>query len=283
MPHWNPSALAGRVVHVAIALSLSCSGPSSAPVDPDAVPAPPDVAAPPAGADTTSSGLSSMVLEPGSGAAHPSPTDLVTVRYVGWTSDGRMFDGSERRGSPSTLPLGETLPGWIEGVPQMVVGERRRFWIPEDLAYRGQPGRPSGPLVFDIELIWFGPPPRTPPDVAAPPADAEVTASGLALRVLRPGTGTAHPTGTSTVTVHYSGWTTDGEMFDSSVTRGEPSTFRLDQVIAGWIEGLQLMVEGEQRRLWIPETLAYQGREGAPKGMLVFDVELLTIDAAADP
>jgi FKBP-type peptidyl-prolyl cis-trans isomerase len=66
-------------------------------------------------------------------------------------------------------------------------------------------------------------------------------------------------------------------MFDSSVTRGEPAEFPLGNVIAGWTEGLQLMVEGEKRRLWIPESLAYQGRPGRPAGMLVFDVELLNI------
>jgi peptidylprolyl isomerase len=80
------------------------------------------------------------------------------------------------------------------------------------------------------------------------------------------------------VTVHYTGWTTDGEMFDSSVTRGTPATFALDGVIAGWTEGLQLMVEGERRRFWIPESLAYQGQPGSPAGMLVFDVELIKIN-----
>jgi len=78
--------------------------------------------------------------------------------------------------------------------------------------------------------------------------------------------------------VHYSGWTTDGKMFDSSVTRGEPASFALNQVISGWTEGVQLMVEGEKARFWIPENLAYKGQPGAPAGMLVFDVELLSID-----
>jgi FKBP-type peptidyl-prolyl cis-trans isomerase len=119
--------------------------------------------------------------------------------------------------------------------------------------------------------------PPTPPDVAAPPTDAEVTPSGLASKVLQAGTGTVHPTATSTVTVHYSGWTTDGKLFDSSVRRGEPSTFALNQVIPGWTEGLQLMVFGERRRFWIPEELAYKGARGRPAGMLVFDVELLAI------
>ncbi|MEO8257980.1 MAG: FKBP-type peptidyl-prolyl cis-trans isomerase [Acidobacteriota bacterium] len=114
-----------------------------------------------------------------------------------------------------------------------------------------------------------------PPDVKAAPADAAKTSSGLASKVLTKGTGTAHPRGNDEVTVHYTGWTTDGKMFDSSVARGAPSSFPLDRVIAGWTEGVQLMVVGEKRRFWIPEALAYRGRD--PKGVLVFDVELLKI------
>ena len=115
-----------------------------------------------------------------------------------------------------------------------------------------------------------------PPDVAVPPSDAEKSSSGLASKVLTAGTGTTHPRSSNSVTVHYTGWTTDGNMFDSSVIRGAPLTFRLDGVIRGWTEGLQLMVVGEKRRFWIPEDLAYGGRR-APFGMLVFDVELFAI------
>jgi FKBP-type peptidyl-prolyl cis-trans isomerase len=81
------------------------------------------------------------------------------------------------------------------------------------------------------------------------------------------------------VSVHYSGWTTDGRLFDSSYRRGEPAQFPLDGVIRGWTEGLQLMVEGERRRFWIPQDLAYGANpaQGRPRGMLVFDVELLDI------
>lgn len=116
-----------------------------------------------------------------------------------------------------------------------------------------------------------------PADVAAPPADATTTASGLAYKTLNKGSGTTHPSATSRVRVHYTGWTTDGKMFDSSVARGEPAEFPLNGVIAGWTEGLQLMVVGDKTRLWIPEKLAYKGASGAPRGMLVFDVELLEI------
>jgi peptidylprolyl isomerase len=95
--------------------------------------------------------------------------------------------------------------------------------------------------------------------------------------VLQKGTGTRRPTPNDQVTVHYTGWTTDGKMFDSSVARGQPATFKLNEVITGWTIGVGLMVEGEKRRLWIPEKLAYQGQPGAPAGMLVFDVELIRI------
>jgi len=115
-----------------------------------------------------------------------------------------------------------------------------------------------------------------PPDVKAAPADAAKTASGLASKVLTKGTGTTHPRATDEVTVHYTGWTTDGKMFDSSVARGAPSSFPLDRVIAGWTEGVQLMVVGEKRRFWIPERLAYKG-QGPVNGDLVFDVELIKI------
>ena len=117
-----------------------------------------------------------------------------------------------------------------------------------------------------------------PPDVAGPPADAHRTPTGLASKVLRPGTGTRHPRPNSQVVVHYTGWTTDGKMFDSSVAKGEPAPMSLDGVIAGWTEGVQMMVVGEKRRFWIPAKLAYEGKDG-PQGMLVFDIELIRIES----
>ena len=120
-------------------------------------------------------------------------------------------------------------------------------------------------------------PTKAPPDVAAPPADAVRTPSGLASKVLTPGTGTRHPRPNSQVRVHYTGWTTDGKMFDSSVTGGEPIAFGLNEVIPGWTEGVQLMVEGEKRRFWIPAKLAYESEPSKPQGTLVFDIELIRI------
>ena len=240
------------------------------------IPPPPDVAAAPADAKKTASGLASKVVEPGTGKARPAQTDLVTVNYTGWTTDGKMFDSSISRGKPATFPLDRVIPGWTEGVQLMVAGEKRRFWIPEALAYKGQRD-PKGMLVFDVELISFTESPtQAPADVKKAPADAKKTASGLAYKVLKDGVGGRHPRATSSVTVHYSGWTTDSKLFDSSVMRGAPITFSLDGVIAGWTEGVQLMVEGEKSRFWIPQDLAYKGQR-EPYGMLVFDIELLKI------
>jgi peptidylprolyl isomerase len=242
--------------------------------------APEDVAAPPSDAEFTRSGLATKVLRPGDGSGHPSPYDVVLCHYSGWTTDGELFDSSVVRGEPARFPLTGVVAGWTEGVPLMTPGEIRRFWIPESLAYKGQPGRPAGMLVFDIELISFEHieiKPTTPKDVKKIPPSAQVSPTGLAWRVLEPGSGNEHPRANSRVLVHYSGWTTNGKLFDSSLSRGEPMELPLDMVIPGWTEGVQLMVPGERRRFWIPKKLAYNGRPGAPKGMLVFDVELIDI------
>jgi peptidylprolyl isomerase len=124
-----------------------------------------------------------------------------------------------------------------------------------------------------------------PEDVAAPPKDAKKTKTGLYTKVLQKGTGTKKPKAEDRVKVHYTGWTKDGKMFDSSIARGEPTMFGVDQVIKGWTEALQLMTAGEKRRLWIPPDLAYgeSPRTGAPAGQLTFDVELVEILEAPKP
>ncbi len=107
------------------------------------------------------------------------------------------------------------------------------------------------------------------------------TESGLQYKVLQAGTGDIHPTASDKVKVHYHGTLTDGTVFDSSVARGQPISFGLNQVIKGWTEGLQLMVVGEKTRLFIPSDLGYGNRAAGaiPAGsVLIFDVELLGIN-----
>jgi peptidylprolyl isomerase len=283
-----PAASAAEATPVA---SASAKGPPRGEMLP-AVPAPPDVAAPPADAEKTASGLATKILTKGTGTEHPRLQDQVRVHYTGWTKSGEMFDSSVSRGSPAVFGVAQVIPGWTEALQLMVAGEKRRVWIPAKLAYGESPrgGAPAGDLTFDVELldVMKAPdPPKVPEDVAAAPKTAKKTASGLAYRVLKPGTG-KHPTATDAVRVHYTGWTTDGKMFDSSVMRGQPITFSLAQVIKGWTEGVQLMKVGETARFWIPGNLAYGDkptRPGAPAGTLVFDIQLLGIvgDPASAP
>mgnify|MGYP004447987181 FL=1 len=108
-----------------------------------------------------------------------------------------------------------------------------------------------------------------------------VLPSGLQYEVLASGEG-EHPKATDKVTVHYTGTLVDGTVFDSSVQRGEPATFGVNQVIPGWVEALQLMVPGDKWRLYIPSELAY-GEHGAgqaigPNAALVFEVQLIKIE-----
>lgn len=124
--------------------------------------APADVAAAPADAEVSASGLASKEIEAGSGTTHPFPNNRVRVDYVGWTPDGMMFDRSRRsRSTPAEFPLGGVIDGWTEGLQLMVVGEVRRFWIPSELAYGDNPtsaGAPAGDLVFDVDLLDILPP-----------------------------------------------------------------------------------------------------------------------------
>jgi len=268
-------------IPAAVALALAAafwSGPATAQVSELTPPA--DLTAPPADATKSSTGLISKVVTPGKSTEKPAATDIVTVNYTGWAaSDGRMFDSTAARGNPSTFPLNRVMAGWRECVQLMVIGEKRRCWVPQELAYKGQAGKPLGTVVFDIELVETRPSPTIPPpDVAEIPKDASRTPSGLAYKVLRKGTGFRHPDGLREVMVHYTGWTTDGKMFDSSIPRGAAVPMRLDEVIKGWTEGVQLMVEGERTRFWIPQGLAYKGQSGSPRGMLVFDIELVKIN-----
>src|SRR5215468_6036342 len=238
--------------------------------------APPDVKAPPLDATKSPSGLASKVIAAGNGRTHPGPTDIVSVQFTEWKADGSMVDSTQLRngGKAAQFRLNRAIPGMAEGIALMVQGEKGRLWVPESLAFKGQ-REPRGMLVFDVELISILNL-DAPADVKAPPADAKRTASGLAYKVLSAGTGARHPGPRSTVTVHYTGWQTDGKRFDSSVERGQPVSFALDEVIKGWTEGVQLMVEGEKTRFWIPDTLAYKGQPQRPQGTLVFDIELIS-------
>lgn len=112
-----------------------------------------------------------------------------------------------------------------------------------------------------------------------PPEDAYSTDSGLQFVVFKRGKASKHPSSNTNVTVHYDGYTSNGEIFDSSIQRNEPTSFVLSQVIPGWREGVKLMTVGDSFRFWIPEKDAYRGAPDKPAGLLIFDVELLDMEA----
>jgi FKBP-type peptidyl-prolyl cis-trans isomerase len=219
---------------------------------------------PPPDAEVLTDEISTQLLAPGTGTVHPEASDYVRIHYTRWSLDGKKLD-EVLAPLAGTVAVNNLGPGWRKVMDTMVVGEQRRAWLRGDK------------LIIDTELLAIVHPPATPADLAAPPADATKTRSGLAYKVLVPGTGDKHPSRRSKVRVHYSGWTTDGKMFDSSVVRDQPAEFPVDAVIAGWTEGLQQMTVGEVARFWIPAKLAYEKDASKPQGMLVFDIQLLEI------
>lgn len=285
---------AGAALGLASALGLACrpaavdapprppepepaaEAPAATEADPPAMP----VAAPERAA-LTRSGTAYVLLEPGDPAAPRAQwADFVELRYRVWDEDGRLV-GQSRPGRSERLAVSWLPPGWAEVVMTIQPGARARIWVPEPQAYASTPGGPRGALRIDMDYLGVEPTELAQADAVpllTPPPSALRTASGLAFVVLRPGTGTRHATPEGRVTVHYEGWTADGNRFDSSYARGEPVTFPLPGVIAGWQEAVPLMVEGEKTRFWIPAEMAYGDAPGRPNGMLIFDIELVRIE-----
>ncbi|RMS09091.1 Peptidyl-prolyl cis-trans isomerase [Pseudomonas coronafaciens pv. coronafaciens] len=127
------------------------------------------------GVVTTASGLQYQIIKKADGP-QPKPTDVVTVHYEGKLIDGKVFDSSVDRGSPIDLPVGGVIPGWVEGLQLMHVGEKIKLFIPSDLAYGAQSPSPAIPansvLVFDLELLGIKDPAAAP----APDADEDESA-----------------------------------------------------------------------------------------------------------
>lgn len=243
-------------------------------------------------ATTTASGLTIMTHNPGTGDP-PKPGDVVEVHYRGMLADGTQFDSSYGRGDPLQFILGQgmVIKGWDEGIGLLGKGGKATLIIPPDLAY-GASGAggvipPNATLTFEVELVEIRPGPPAAPEAVAE-ADYVTTASGLKYVDLRVGEGAPAAAGQS-VDVHYTGWLTDGTMFDSSrqprrpMGRQAPFSFTLGrgEVIQGWDEGVAGMQVGGRRQLVIPPTLAY-GDRGAgevipPGATLIFEVELIEV------
>ena len=253
-------------------------------VDVTPAPAPPDdVARPPEKAQSLPSGTRYVVVRKGTGKDKARAADTVTFSYTVWDGEGRMLDTTERKRASSGPVFKQTL-AMAEVLMSMTAGERIRFWSDAETMTRGGKslnGVSKGPVCYELEVLQIAkaehdaPPP--PSDVAKPPEGTKKTAKGVYYRLLKSGGKTEHPSADDAVRVNYSGWTTDGRLFDSSYLKGDPVQFNLAGTIPGWIDGIPLMAVGDRMRFWIPEELAYGGAMDKPQGMLVFDVELVAI------
>ncbi len=236
---------------------------------------------------TTASGLQYKIIKHGNGT-QAKAGDIVSVHYKGTFMDGKVFDSSYDRGNPIqfTLGVGQVIKGWDEGIALLKEGDKAVFIIPPQLGYgnRATGSIPANStLKFEVELMKVQQPVQVKPyDTKG--KDTITTASGLQYIIVQPAKeGAKAAVKGHKVTVNYSGYFTDGKMFDSSVKRGQPFEFVLGagQVIKGWDEGVALMKEGEKCRFILPYDLAYgeRGYPGAipPKATLIFDVELIKV------
>lgn len=223
-------------------------------------------------------------IEAGSGEL-PQTGDIVTVHYIGTLTDGTVFDSSYSRDEPIAFVLGrgQVIKGWDDGIARMRTGGKAQLVIPPALGYGASDAGgvipPHATLHFDVELVGVQ---AGAPAAPTPVASHTTLPNGLQYADLRPGTGGEARKGQQ-VTVHYTGWLTDGTAFDSSLNRGEPFVFPLGggRVIRGWDEGVAGMQVGGKRQLVIPPDLGY-GARGAggvipPNATLIFEVDLLEV------
>ena len=225
------------------------------------------------------------ILAEGTGAS-PTADDTVTFSYRGTLIDGAEADG---RAEPLTIPLKSGLPCWANGMPLMKVGGKAKLVCPSDVAYGDQghpPAIPGGStMVYEIELIGIANPAaekasgKAYADAFAKEAGVKPIPMGGYIKTLKEGTGPT-PKPEDTVKVNYRGTFLNGNEFDSSYKRHEPTTFPLSNVIPCWTHGVGMMKVGEKAKLVCPSDVAYgdEGRPGIPGGAtLVFEVELLEI------
>lgn len=235
----------------------------------------PDLAQAPKNAVELATGMHYVVLQPAKAGASSIKPDFFEYRVTAWNKNeaGKYVSKDSGLLRVSFKSIAQASPVFARAAMLTPVGETRRWWF-------SNPGMPGASQILDLTVLGNIDPAPAPSDVAAIPENANKTASGLAYRVIKKGGGAGHPTLQSVITIDYSGWTPDGKLFDSSVTRGEKAVFPLNGLISGWKEGLTLMSPGDTYRFWIPGHLAYDSIPNAngPKGMLVFDVTLYSFE-----
>jgi len=175
-------------------------------------------------------------------------------------------------------------PALAGAVKEMTIGERRRVWLPAALtAVHGgdaDEARPGVDLVYELDLVEILRAPPVPGDLRAPPGTARRSEGGVAMVLLEKGQGDV-PSAASRLKLHFSGWTSDGRLIESTRMAGQPAVYTLADAPPGWRDALEQMVVGDVARLWIPAERAYGAtprRRGQPAGDLVYEIELLALE-----
>lgn len=216
-------------------------------------------------------GIKYELVKAGTGKAIAEGSGIA-LRYAIWGAKGQLLDCTEKSGQTFGGTLDTMRWPFIKSlVKELKVGGIVRADVPNELVEQSQTA-----TVWELELLKV----TVMPKFRLPAADKVVTTqSGLQYEAITQGEGDA-PTASSTVKAHYTGWLTDGKMFDSSHARGEPSEFPLGRVIPGWTEGLQLMKPGSKFLFQIPPELGYGAKvSGAipANSVLIFLVELVEV------
>jgi peptidylprolyl isomerase len=227
------------------------------------------------------------------GQGEPAPKGgKVKINYTGWLTDGTVFDSTKDK-TPATFDLDGLIKGWQEGIPGMKPGGIRKLVISPDKGYGAKASGKilaNSTLIFEVELLQATAPQvmelkadtKTLSDGTSPTAEdkgLKDLGEGLKIRDLKEGTGPV-ATDESQVEVYYTGWLTDGTVFDSSAQRRETITFGLNGVIEGWKKGIPGMKVGGVRKLVVPAALGYGARAQGkipPNSTLIFEVQLVGI------
>jgi FKBP-type peptidyl-prolyl cis-trans isomerase len=244
-------------------------------------PVPVDVATPPRNATRTVSGSFVKVITRGAGTAHPGMNDCVKLQYTTWSRDGSVVARSEPSSTPGTQCMGTLSPDVAAAVRKMVLGTYLRLWVPARTTGKGDAGKQTAPLTYDLLLVQIIKAPELPRDLKSPPTAARKLASGVTVQLLSGKTSGTEPVATSRVELRLAGWTASGKLFESTGTDRPPAQYAIRELIPGLREGVQQLSVGERARVWIPASLAYgkKPRRGQPAGDLVYDVELVSADA----
>lgn len=219
----------------------------------------------------TANGVEYVILKHGDAkGAHPKPTEMVEVTYDGrLAADGKRFDATEGADTAS-FQLNQVIPGWTEGLQELVPGDQAMFFIPAKMGYgaQGAGGRipPNADLMFLVSLKAITKPKES--DAAAwkkatpwPKAGVEKTKSGLEYMIVSSGPKAGDtPKDTDGVLVYYSGRLADGMEFDSVYAQGHPEPMEVGALIPGWREALKLMHVGDHWIMKLPPDLAF-GKE----------------------